>query len=136
VLAVGGVVLVAGPRVLVVRRGHPPLEGAWTLPGGRLREGESITDAVAREVFEETAVAVDVGPLVEVVALATEGYDYVIHDHLCFPRDPERVPRAGDDATDVRYATPAELVALQVAALAVRVIHKAIALHASRGVTT
>jgi len=130
VVAVGAVVIAPGLQVLVVRRGHPPLQGAWTLPGGRLRPGESIVDGVAREVLEETGVVVDVGPLVEVVDLVTEGFDYVIHDHLCTPRTPDGVPRAGDDATDARYVRPDELVQLEVAEAAVAVVMKALALYA------
>src|SRR5438128_7614457 len=92
VVAVGGVVLAPGPRVLLVERARPPMVGKWTLPGGRLRGGESIVDAVEREVFEETGIRVAAGSLVEVVEIVAEGYHYVIHDHLCTPVDPAESP--------------------------------------------
>jgi 8-oxo-dGTP diphosphatase len=128
-VAVGGVVIAPGPRVLVVRRGHPPLEGAWTLPGGRPLADESLEAAVAREVFEETGVTVRVGQLIEVVELVAEGYAYAIHDHLCTPED-DAVPRAGDDAEEARYVAPDQLRSLDVAPAAMRVVQKALALFA------
>ena len=134
VLAVGAVVIAPSARVLVVRRGHPPLYGQWTLPGGRVQPGESIVQAVAREVEEETGIAVTVGPLVEVVHLAREGYDYLIHDHLCIPVDEHAQPRAGDDASEARYATTGELAQLGVESVALDVVNKAFAMQQATAV--
>src|SRR5690242_12416600 len=103
VVAVGGVVLAPGPRVLLVQRANAPMLGKWSLPGGRLHGGESIAAAVEREVLEETGIRVAAGGLVEVVEIVTEGYHYVIHDHLCTPIDPAEVPKASDDVLDARY---------------------------------
>jgi ADP-ribose pyrophosphatase YjhB (NUDIX family) len=61
VVAVGGVVIAPGPRVLLVKRGTPPLAGQWTFPGGRLRGGETIAAGIEREVLEETSVRVVTG---------------------------------------------------------------------------
>lgn len=128
VVAVGGVVLAPGPRVLLVQRGTAPMLGKWSLPGGRLRGGESIAAAVEREVLEETGVRVAAGSLVEVVEIVTEGFHYVIHDHLCTPIDPGEVPRAADDVSDARYVRPSELSQLGTTDAVVRVVRKALAM--------
>ena len=72
VVGVGAVIL-DDDRVVLVKRAHPPLQGEWSLPGGVVELGETLRDAVAREVLEETGLDVEVGALVEVV-------DRVLHD--------------------------------------------------------
>jgi ADP-ribose pyrophosphatase YjhB (NUDIX family) len=105
-VAVGAVVLaeVDGARcVVLIQRGRPPLQGTWTLPGGRVNRGESLVAAVAREVKEETALDVEVGALVEVVEIAKDDFHYVILDYSAvFKGDPSTL-RAGDDAADARW---------------------------------
>jgi 8-oxo-dGTP diphosphatase len=128
VVAVGGVVLSPGPRVLLVQRAGPPMVGKWTLPGGRVRGGETIAMAVEREVLEETGVRVVAGHLIEVVEIMTEGYHYVIHDHLCTPVLPNEVPKAADDASEARYVRPSELAQLGVSEAVVRIVRKAVAM--------
>ncbi len=127
-VAVGGVVLASGPRVLLVKRGTPPVVGQWTLPGGRLRGGETIAAALEREVLEETCVRVAAGSLIEVVEISTEGYHYVIHDHLCTPVDDSEVPKAGDDAAEARYVRPSELPSLGVTEAVARIVRKGLAM--------
>ena len=63
IVGVGGIVLV-DDRVVLVKRGHAPLAGEWSLPGGALELGETLEAGVAREILEETGLVVDVGPLV------------------------------------------------------------------------
>jgi 8-oxo-dGTP diphosphatase len=128
IVAVGGVVLAPGPRVLLVQRARPPMVGRWTLPGGRLHGGEAIAAAVEREVFEETGVRVVAGSLIEVVEIVTEGYHYIIHDHLCTPVEPSRVPKPDDDAADARYVLTSELSSLGVTEAVTRVIMKGVAM--------
>jgi 8-oxo-dGTP diphosphatase len=104
-LAVGAVIFRGDDAVLLVRRGQPPLEGTWSLLGGKVLPGESITMAVAREVLEETALVVDVGPHITTVTLSGEGYAYEIHELVCTLR-PGTLPDdacAGDDARAVRW---------------------------------
>ena len=128
VVAVGAVVLAAGPKVLLIKRAAPPLVGQWTLPGGRLQGGESIAHAIEREVLEETGLRVAAGSLIEVVEIVTEGYHYVIHDHLCTTIDASEVPKAGDDAAEARYVRPSELSAFGVTEAVTRVVMKGLAM--------
>jgi ADP-ribose pyrophosphatase YjhB (NUDIX family) len=128
VVAVGGVVVAPGPRVLLVERSKPPMVGQWTLPGGRLQKGETIVSAIEREVLEETGLSVAAGALIEVVELMTEGFHYVIHDHLCMPMDPSEVPLASADAAAARYVRPSELSHMAVTEAVKRVVMKGLAM--------
>jgi 8-oxo-dGTP diphosphatase len=138
-VGVGAVVLDPGDRVLLARRGHEPLMGEWSLPGGAVELGETLEAAVAREVLEETGLAVDVGPVVEVfdrVDHASDGrveYHFVIIDYLCRAAGDRLV--SGSDADDVRWVRPEELAAYRLTERATRVITKAISLAASTGNT-
>ena len=110
VAAVGAIVIDGAGRVLVVRRGRPPGEGLWSLPGGKVEMGERLADAVVREVREETGLEVACGRLVEVVERFGDGWHYVILDYLCEPRGGALC--AGDDVSDARWVSRAELDAL------------------------
>ena len=131
VVGVGALVFDQG-RVLMVKRGHPPLKGEWSLPGGTVELGETLEAAVAREVLEETGLVVDVGPLVEVIDRVHRDaddrveYHYVVVDYLCQANDPADVgPVAGSDADDVQWVPIEDLAALRVQTTAIAVIHKA-----------
>lgn len=63
-VGVGGVVI-SGARALLVRRGTEPARGEWTIPGGLLEVGETLAEAVARELLEETGITVRVIELIE-----------------------------------------------------------------------
>ena len=128
-VAVGAVVLRRDGRVLLVRRAHAPLAGEWTLVGGHVEPGESLEDAVVREVREETALDVVVERVLEVVAIAREGHHYEIHEHLCRPRDDARADTlsAGSDALDACWARAIDLRALGVRPEAAAVITRALA---------
>jgi len=133
VAAVGGVVIDDG-AVLLVRRAFPPRQGEWSLPGGRLELGESLTEGVAREVREETGLDVEVGVVVDVFDRVHRDeagrirYHFVIVDFLCRPRGGTLA--AGDDAADVRWVRRADVAALGVNAYAAGVIERAFRLHA------
>lgn len=104
-------------RLLVVRRGHEPAAGLWSVPGGRLEAGEDAATAAAREVREETGLDVEVGALVgRVEREGLGGVVYVIDDLACTLAGPD-APVAGDDAAEVRWVTRAELAALPLAPL-------------------
>jgi ADP-ribose pyrophosphatase YjhB (NUDIX family) len=108
VRCVGAVVRHEG-RLLVVRRGHEPGRGLWSVPGGRVEAGETREAACAREVREECGVEVAVGRLVgRVERPAPEGATYLIDDFECTVVGPDLlVP--GDDADEARWVTRAEL---------------------------
>jgi mutator protein MutT len=102
-VGVGGVVLV-GDRVLLVRRGKEPLRGRWVIPGGTVELGETLQEAVVREVEEETGLVVRPREVVLVFdRIQREGgavdYHYVIIDYVCDYVSGE--PRAGSDADEV-----------------------------------
>ena len=124
-VAVGAVVLRADGAVLLVRRGRPPRVGARTIPGGRPLDGEPLERAAAREVLEETALAVRVVRPLGVVRLVGEGYAFDVHEYLCVPIEPEARPFAGDDAVEVRWAAPDELEALGVNPEAIALVRRA-----------
>ena len=115
--AVGAVVLRADGAVLLVRRARPPAVGTWTLPGGKVEPGESLEQAIVREVREETAL--EVTPLA--IAMTLDLFGYHITDFVCrLNQDGE--PRAGDDVDDARWARAAELEALFLTPEVLRVI--------------
>ncbi len=127
-VGVGGVVISNG-RVLLVRRGAPPLEGQWSIPGGLLEVGETLTAGVRRELLEETAVEVRALELLEVferIDLDASGqarHHFVVLDYLCDVLGGQA--RAGSDVTDVAWATPEELEKYSVSEAAKRVIRRA-----------
>lgn len=129
-----GAVIVDGEHVLIVRRGRPPLEGEWSLPGGAVEVGETLASAIQREVLEETGLIVDVGAIVEVLdRIHMDGngrveYHYVLIDYLCAVIGGQLHPQS--DAADARWVTRAQLPLFGVSAAAVAVIDKAFTLAA------
>jgi 8-oxo-dGTP diphosphatase len=119
-VAAVGVVCFRGNEVLLIRRGAPPLEDAWSLPGGRIEWGERAADAALRELKEETgcnAAIVGLIDVVDAVLARRSGEDapwghYVLVDYAA--RWTSGEPKAGDDARDARFFAPAELAALDL----------------------
>jgi 8-oxo-dGTP diphosphatase len=114
-----GAIIIEGDRVVLVRRGHPPLAGEWSIPGGVLELGETLRQAAVREVLEETGLRVEVGELLGVYdrilrdAHGRTLYHYVLIDFLC-----RRISgdfQAADDAAEARWFTRAELGGLELA---------------------
>ncbi|HEX5770213.1 MAG TPA: NUDIX domain-containing protein [Nocardioidaceae bacterium] len=115
---VGGIVVDDAGRILLVRRGQEPARGRWSVPGGRVEAGEDDPTATAREVLEETGLAVSVAELVGTVERdAPDGSIYAISDYRCTPSpgaDPALVV-AGDDADEVGWFTPEQVRELDTA---------------------
>jgi len=103
-----GAVAVADGALLLVRRGHEPEVGRWTLPGGRLEPGETVPEAVVREVFEETALRVECGCFVGWAERRSPDHHFVILDFAVRVTGPQR-PSAGGDAADVAWVPLVEL---------------------------
>ncbi len=113
-----GAVIVRDNRVLLIRRGQPPLLGEWSLPGGVLECGETLREATIREAREETGLIVETGELLGVyerVVHSEDGrvrYHYVLIDFLC--REVAGNLKAGSDAADVRWFESTELDGLNL----------------------
>lgn len=108
-VAVGVFVFDAVGRVLLIRRGRPPGQGLWSVPGGKVEWGEAVADACRREVREETGIDVSIGPLVTWIERMGPSHHYVILDFVGTPLNADAVPQAGDDAADARWLTDGEL---------------------------
>jgi ADP-ribose pyrophosphatase YjhB (NUDIX family) len=106
---VGAVVHDSAGRLLLIRRGHAPHAGLWSLPGGRVEAGETPEEAVRREVLEETGLHVVPGSVVGRVRIDGGGVVYDVVDLVCVLDPPDQQPAAGDDATDVVMADAAAL---------------------------
>ena len=125
-VAAGAVVVDPLERVLLVRRARPPAIGEWSLPGGRVQEGESPGSAAVRELREETMVDGRVVASLGVIEIEREGFAFSIHEFLVAPMS-EGPARAGDDAADVRWAHRSELESLGVRADAIAVVDRGLA---------
>jgi 8-oxo-dGTP diphosphatase len=98
-----GAVLVRDEHVLLVRRGHGPAQGRWSVPGGRVEAGETLHEALVRETFEETGLEVVVDHFLGWVERIDEGFHFVILDFAVTALDPTQPPVAGDDAAEARW---------------------------------
>jgi 8-oxo-dGTP diphosphatase len=109
---VGAVVHDGTGRLLLIRRGHDPHRGCWSLPGGRVEAGESVEQAVEREVLEETGLTVRAGAPVGRILIPAGAVTYDVLDLRCELAEPGGQPVAGDDADDARFVDPAALAQL------------------------
>jgi 8-oxo-dGTP diphosphatase len=131
-IAAVGVVCLRGDEVLLIKRGTPPLEDSWSLPGGRIEWGERAVHAALRELKEETGCVGEIIGLIDVVdaVLSRRGESsesdhspwghYVLIDYAARWIGGE--PIAGDDARDARFFAPAELASLNLWSETLRII--------------
>ena len=87
---VGAIVADGQGRLLMIKRGHDPGAGLWSIPGGRIEPGETDAEALAREMIEETGLTVEVGRLIG------------------------RTLRPGDDAADARWVAVGDMDSLEI----------------------
>ena len=135
-VAVGGII-VDENRILLIQRGHAPNQGLWTVPGGRVEWGETLREAVVREVREETGLTVEPGPLVVIVDRmsrpdAEAPYHFIILDFLA--RSLGGVLQAGDDAAAARWVAPGKWEALPTTDGLGPVLEKALRMAAMPGI--
>jgi 8-oxo-dGTP diphosphatase len=111
-----GAVIIEDGRVLLVKRGHPPLAGEWSIPGGVLELGETLREGAVREAREETCLTVVPAELLGVYDRVLRDdagrtiYHFVLIDFLCRPVGGKA--QAADDADEVRWFTPADAAEL------------------------
>jgi len=100
-VAAAGIVVWRAGDVLLIRRGRPPYEGRWSIPGGRVQPGEPIRATALRELAEETSVTAEISGLIDVVDSITEHGHYVLVDFAAVWIAGE--PVAGDDAAEAAF---------------------------------
>jgi 8-oxo-dGTP diphosphatase len=114
-----GAIIIEQERVILVKRGHEPLAGSWSIPGGVLEVGETLRQAAVREALEETGLTVEVGELLGVYDRIVRDpderprYHYVLIDFLC--RRIAGELQAAGDAAEARWFTRKEVGALALA---------------------
>ncbi len=133
--AVGAVVL-EGDQVLLVRRGAPPSQGKWSIPGGLVHLGERLEEAVVREVMEESGLEVRILGLCGVIdrvvpaeapaAAAPIRYHYVIVDYVATPIG--GALRAGSDAAEARWVSIDDLPSYETTDALLAMIQRAVKL--------
>ena len=112
---VGAIIRDAAGRLLLIRRGHEPEAGSWSLPGGRVEPGESDAQALVREMCEETGLIVQPGPLVGAVERPAPGGSVLeIRDYAATVTGGTLA--AGDDAADARWVAAADVTRLALTA--------------------
>ncbi len=128
IIGVGGI-LIRGEEVLLVKRGKEPGLGQWSIPGGAVRTGETLKEAVIREVLEETHLVVEALDLIKVLERIfrdPEGrvaYHYVLADFLCRYEKGELQPDT--DAQDARFVPLADLSSYRLVPITFEVICRA-----------
>ena len=126
-----GAIILRRDRILMAQRGKEPLKGWWSLPGGALELGESLQDAVCREVLEETGLEVEPVKLFEVFERITRDdagapeYHYILIDYVCKVSGGKLFP--GDDVCAVEWVRRRDLANLRITEGTLAVIEKAFA---------
>ena len=108
-----GAVLVRNQKILLIQRKNSPAKNLWSIPGGRLNQGESWQAAVEREVREETALVASCGSIIGWVERKYDDRRYLIAD---FQIEADNLEEAspGDDAIDLVFASRRQLGELEL----------------------
>jgi 8-oxo-dGTP diphosphatase len=126
ILGVGAVVWNDRREVLLIRRRNPPRQGEWSLPGGKVEFGETLRDALVREVREETGLEIEIVGLVDVAELildtdaGAEAKHYILVDYCARALAGEAV--AASDASEARWFSLAEIDTLSLSTETRRII--------------
>jgi len=132
ILGVGGVVF-WDDRVVLVKRGNEPAYGKWSIPGGAVEPGETMWEAVEREIYEETDLKIDALEIVKVFdpIIRDESdrvlYHFVLVDFLC--KYKSGTLKANSDVLDARAVMFSELADYDLPEITLEVIKKASGLH-------
>lgn len=108
-----GAIAIDDDRLLLVRRGHEPATGSWSVPGGRVEPGETLQEAVVRELLEETGIEGVCTGLVGVAEWIDETTHHVILDYAVEVLAPAP-PEAGSDAHDARWVALPEVAEMDL----------------------
>lgn len=108
-----GAIIIEQRKIVLIKRGHAPAQGEWSIPGGTLEAGETLREGVMREALEETGLIVEPGELLGVFdrVLRDEQqrtrYHYVLIDFLCRRKSGDLI--ASGDADEARWFTQQEV---------------------------
>ena len=128
ILGVGGVVF-WDDRVVLVKRGNEPAYGKWSIPGGAVEPGETMWEAVEREIYEETDLKIDALEIVKVFdpIIRDESdrvlYHFVLVDFLC--KYKSGTLKANSDVLDAGAVSKSELLEYELPGVTLEVIEKA-----------
>jgi len=130
-VGVGGIVLNEG-KVLLVKRGKQPGYGKWSIPGGMVELGETLSEAIKREVLEECGIEIELADVVAVLERVIRRedekvrYHYVLVDFLGYWKDGDLQPAS--DILEARWADPAEMETLEMTERTQKVVYEVMGL--------
>jgi len=136
-VGVGGIVLNEG-KVLLVRRGQQPGYGKWSIPGGMVELGETLTEAIRREVLEECGIEIELADVIAVLERVIRRedervrYHYILIDFLGYWKGGELQPAS--DILEARWADPSEMENLEMTDRTKQVVFEAMGLSEKEGV--
>ena len=125
-----GTVVMDSDMVLMIKRGKPPRQGSWSLPGGAQELGETISEAARREVREETGLKIEIFGLIDVVdSVRSDADDKIEYHYTLIDLAGYSVGgtlMAGGDAQDCRWFTRTEINAMDIWSETKRIISLAV----------
>lgn len=124
-VAVGAVVF-KDARVLLIRRGQPPAEDLWAIPGGSVKIGETLQQAAEREILEETGIQIQAArPIYTFDVIERDAAGKVRFHYVIVDLEADYVmgkPSPGDDAVEARWVSAAEINNLKVSPATVKLL--------------